>query len=240
MVWSSWLAARYGRRIIQAAWERSVASGGFAPGAYDRAIRAYRGRGFASEFVRFAASTAFWRDGGIRYPDSSEYASVRRGVRSATANTKEYKGRLDHAAYLLLDVLSDREYDVSYRFEGSLPRGVPGGIALAADYGYGVRVRVKELPRGGRGSVTLRVPFGNTPLGPKFTGVIVNTSTRHRGWNGVDWRWTQNRARVWAKFWTPRCLSALTGLRRARRSHNARRIHQAELLASLRCGPSIF
>src|SRR4051812_10351858 len=55
-VWNHWLDHRYGPNVIRTAWEQSVASSDFAPGAYNSAIGAAGGASFMDEFDRFSAT----------------------------------------------------------------------------------------------------------------------------------------------------------------------------------------
>src|SRR5215213_11547971 len=60
-VWNHWLDGSYGATVIRDAWagsdeaENTVQNGGFAPKAYDAAIRSHGGDGFSRAFGAFAA-----------------------------------------------------------------------------------------------------------------------------------------------------------------------------------------
>ena len=172
-VWDKWLDERYGQEVVRGAWEGSLATSppSFAVKAYDRSIRARGGRGFASEFDRFAATTAEWRaqpagfSEGSLYPDVPRAATVSVGGRGSTR-------RLNHTTYALLGVR--RSSAARVRLGVAAPAGTSAALALVGRVGGSVVVTVRELRRGGGGTVTVARPSRFSRL----TAVLVNSDTQ--------------------------------------------------------------
>jgi hypothetical protein len=194
-VWNHWLeaGAGYGPGVVLAAWRASKRTNppDFAVAAYDRAIDAAGGRGFAREFVRFAAATAEWRTVGFGFPDAGAYPDVRRKG-TLRRRPRPLRFQLDHTAYRLFDVDAGRRR-VKLRVRAE--RGVRAGLALVGRQGDEltgpVTVAARFLRKGGSGSVVLDSPDRFTRL----TAVVVNADGRVRGFGRTDWLYTRNNAR---------------------------------------------
>lgn len=147
MIWNHYLTSRFGAGVVRSAWELSTATGSFAPGAYDRAVKRYRGgRGFAPEFVRFAATTTAWNEPELGLPAAGDTPGSIHRAGFFTANYKHFGGRLNHAAYNAPAEHSDQEYETSFDLEARLPKGTVGGIALLGHSGPW-RLNWKSCPR---------------------------------------------------------------------------------------------
>ncbi|MEA2481183.1 MAG: hypothetical protein QOJ07_3105 [Thermoleophilaceae bacterium] len=185
-VWNHWLAARYGDQVIRQVWEQSRASGSFAPGAYDRAIRGRGGKGFFDDFSRFAAATAEWRTSNSGFPEGPSYPDVSR------AGTLKVDGggasaTLDHTAFALADVQGRSAKRM--KLSGTVPKGTAGALALVARTGPAAGgtqlTRIVELPKGGQASLTLSNPGRYS----RVTAALVNSDVHKRGAdpNTGDW-----------------------------------------------------
>jgi hypothetical protein len=192
-VWNHWLEGRYGADVVRRAWdvsdfpEESVDGGGFAPGAYDRAITDKGGRGFADEFQEMSAATAEWDavDSGIREGAKFSLEVTRRGT--LTVNGAPAAGLLDHTGFALYHVpVPDT---LTLRLTGGLPAGVPGSIALVGTDGGDMTKVVGALDSDGRVTVTLPDP-GRMD---RITAVVTNADTSQTGlWGPTDWMWTRD------------------------------------------------
>lgn len=187
-VWNHWLESKYGASVVRQAWvlsqAASVAGGGFAPAAYDRAIREQGGPGFTAELEDFTASTAEWdaADSGVR-----EGASFPDVVRSGTLalNGAAASGVLDHTAFALYEVpLSSA---ANLRLTGTIPAGTAGSIALVGIAG-GSMTKVLGVLDSGTSTVTLPGP-GRFE---RITAVVTNADTAQAGFGAGDWRWLRD------------------------------------------------
>lgn len=190
-VWSHWLATGgggYGLAAIRRAWEVSGRTHppDLATAAYDKAIRDHGGRGFAREFVRFAAATGEWRTGFGGFPDAASYPDVKR--KGSLRRGRMLSFPLDHTAYRLLDVTP--RGTVRLRIE--VEPGTRAGIALVAREGDaltgGVVTRTRYLDDGGRGSVSL----SQAGSYERVTAVVVNADARTHGFRQGEHVYTRD------------------------------------------------
>ena len=193
-VFSRWIDERFGSDMIRRAWELSVDAKSFAPGAYDRALRE-RGTTFFDVFTRFAADTAEWRTAGFEEGDT--FPDVQRALggdalkpQSATGKRSDYvEGTIDHTSYAVFNVDPSKETELT--LAATFRRGVSGAVALVGRTGDGagspVLVRIKRLPRGGTGRITLP----NASSYTRVTGVLINADTDVAGYSQDlgDWAW---------------------------------------------------
>src|SRR5215217_2988146 len=189
-IWNHWLDGRYGAQVVRRAWAKSqansVAGGGFAPGAYNRAIQDSCGPGFAFEFEDFTASVAEWgaSNSGIREGSSFPPMVTRAGtlqVGSPKADT------LDHTAFALYDVPTPASGTLY--LTGGLEPETAGSIALVGRTPAGTMTKMLGiLDADGRVTVAL------TDAGQynRITAVVTNADVSHDGWGGSDWLWTKN------------------------------------------------
>jgi hypothetical protein len=196
VVFNRWIDERLGPDVIRLAWERSVGAKSFAPGAYDAALRE-RGTTFYEVFLQFAAATAEWRTGTSLFEEGDSFPDVSRALngdalepQSKTRERSDYvEGGINHTSYALFNVdpRGERELTVGATFR----RGIAGGIALVGrtgdEVGGNAVVRIKRLPRGGRGRVTLP----NATSFSRVTAVLINAHTATGGYSSDlgDWLW---------------------------------------------------
>ena len=193
-VFNRWIDERYGPETIRRAWELSVATGSFAPGAYDRALHE-RGSNFFDLFTAFATATAEWRSAGFEEGDT--FPDMARALggdaldpQDATHKRSDYvEGTIDHASYALFDV--DPHGRDRLTVAATFPRGVAGAVALVGragpETGGAAVVRLKRLTRGG----TERITLSGAARLQRVTAVLVNADLRTRGYSvGLgDWLW---------------------------------------------------
>jgi hypothetical protein len=185
VVFVRWVAARYGADSIRSAWEQSIRTGSFAPGAYDAALRP-RGTDMFGVFTGFAPDTAEWRLANGPFEEGAEeggFPDVARALRgtalrpqTATRNRNDYvEGGIDHLSYALFNV--DPQGQDRITVGATFNRGVKGAVALVGrtgdDRGGAYTVRIKRMPRGGVGRVTLDGAAGFT----RVTAVLMNGDT---------------------------------------------------------------
>jgi hypothetical protein len=175
-VWNHWLANRYGRDVVRTAWERSVAAKSFAPAAYSAGIRARGGSSFFDDFSRFAAATAEWRSPGSGFPEGASYPDVTRAG-DLTVDGAGGTAKLDHTAYALADVKGATNERI--KLAVSVPKGTAGSIALIGKTDGKPVVRIRELPKGGIGILTLSDPGQYDRL----TAALINGDTQQSGFN---------------------------------------------------------
>ena len=191
-VWNHWLDGRYGPEVVRDAWAGSddaantVQGGGFAPKAYDAAIKAQGGVGFAPEFGDFAAATATWEVPGTGFHEGDKYGDVRREATLAPDGALR-SGTLDHTGFAQFDVAPTTagRLDLS----AALPDGTAGYIALVGR-GSTVDRAFQALPSGGGATVSLPDPATYS----RITAVLVNSDTQHAGFDAdcADWNWTRD------------------------------------------------
>lgn len=184
-VWNHWLEAGggYGPGVVLDTWLSSTLTSppDYAIGAFDRAIRRAGGRGFAREFLAFAAASAEWRSSAL--PDAAVYPDVRRqgGLRPGSHR----RFRLDHTALRLFGVRAAGRRAIQLR--ATVERGVRSGIALIGrrgdPLGGTVTISSRFMERGGTASIRLRRPGRFDRL----TAAIVNADGRVKGFGGFDW-----------------------------------------------------
>jgi hypothetical protein len=217
MVWNRWIDARYGQDTIRAAWEHSLTTTpkSFAPGAYDQALNA-RGSSFFNAFTSFAADTAEWRASNTPFPEGNSFPDVQRARISGRTirlapNGLGVSGHLSHTGYGLVDVSPTSVSRVKLVFDA--PRGKRMALALVGRTGDetsgNFTVRLKRLPRGGTGTVTLANPGQYT----RITAVLINADARTSGRFSntlQDWIWSGDNvpfnARVSTDFTAPRVV----------------------------------
>jgi uncharacterized protein DUF6055 len=194
VVWSKWLARRYGAAVLRSAWERAARTrpGGFSVAACDSAIRAAGRSDFSRDFARFAADLPEWRTGSVfsegrLYPDVSRQGRLPLGGRSLHR-------RLDHTTFQLLRVPASRGRAVVLTV--AAPRGAAAGAALVGRIGserHGRVVSVRRFRRrGGRMVVRLRRPGRFA----RITAVLANADTAASGFSArrLDWAYLTDRA----------------------------------------------
>jgi hypothetical protein len=195
-VFNRWIDERLGAETIRQAWEQSVDAKSFAPAAYDRALRA-RGRSFFSAFTEFATDTAEWRAPNGLFEEGNTFPDVQRALggdalqpQTATRERSDFvEGTINHTSYALFNI--DPSGEDNLKLAGKFGHGVPGAIALVGrtgDEAAGTTVvRIKRLPHGGNGRVTLR----NATQYSRVTGVLINADTAISGYSDDlgDWVW---------------------------------------------------
>jgi hypothetical protein len=210
-VWNKWLDAQYGPDVVRRAWESSLETKppSFAVKAYDRAIRERGGAGFASQFSRFGAATAEWQAANSGFPEGSLYPDVALAG-SRTIDSGGFGLKLNHTTYALVGVRPDAFDRV--RLGMIAPAGTTAAVALVGRVGGvpggQIVVALKELPKGGAGSVTLDNPSRFSRL----TAVLVNADSKITGQASPtrDFIYSRDRqpyyARVTTDFTAPRVL----------------------------------
>jgi hypothetical protein len=206
-VFNRWIDERYGADTIRRAWEVSVDTGDFAPGAYEKAL-SEKGTSFDDVFNQFAADTAEWRSANTAFEEGQTFPDVVRQLngdpvqpQNVSRNRNDFiSGGLDHTAYALVNV--DPAGQNTLTVGGTLPPRVAGAIALVGrtgdETGGSSVVRLTRLPNGGAGKVTL----DNATSFNRVTAVIVNSDVdvpsgndafnRDRG----DWNWLADDAEI--------------------------------------------
>jgi hypothetical protein len=204
-VWNHWITARHGPTAVRNAWERSLTSTpkSFAPGAYDGALRA-RGSSFFDSFTRFAVDTAEWRAANTAFPQGPSYPDMER-VRDTNTNRAILLevnrggagGKLPHTTFGLVEVAPLSVPRV--KLVVNTPRGVQAAIALVGrtgpELGGTATVALKQVPRGGVGTVTM----ANPEQFDRLTAVLVNGDGRTTGRFSrtlQDWEWVGDGASV--------------------------------------------
>jgi hypothetical protein len=215
-VWNKWLDARYGPDAVLGAWQGSLLTKpkSFAVAAYDRSIRQKGGTGFGDEFDRFAAATAEWQAGNSGFPEGSLYPDV---TRAGTVSVNGTGGtiRLNHTTYALLGI--NHTSAPRIKLGMTAPAGTDAALAIVGRVG-GVpggeaTVALKELPKGGTGSVVVDNPSRFSRL----TIVLVNSDAKINGSSQLTRDWTYARdkqlyyARVTTDFTPPRVVSVSPG-----------------------------
>jgi hypothetical protein len=207
-VWNRWLQTHFGDDTIRDAWagSRTTKPTSFAPGAYDKSLRA-RGSSFYSSFTAFATDTAEWRASNTAFAEGATFPDVDRLLsndgrrpRTLTPGQNGAVGPLDHAAYVLVDVRPDPGM-ARLRLAVSTPRGVRMAIALVGRVGDEVNGRstefIQRLSNGGPGTITI----DNPNQYDRLTAVVINADTRVTHFSGVtgDWLWQHDRAPINAR-----------------------------------------
>ncbi len=194
-VWNKWLAHRYGRAIVRAAWARAVHTrpGGFSVAAYDSAIEAAGGSDFSRDFARFAAdlpSGAPTRSSprAHLYPDVSRQGSLSRRRRGPRTPAQPHD--LPAAARP-----RPRRAGARRPRDGAARRRRRAGAGRADRQRAGRRasVKVSRFKRARR-------PDDGAPLAPgalrRITAVLVNADTSASGFSArrLDWDYLTDSA----------------------------------------------
>ena len=227
-VWNKWLDTQFGPDVIRQAWEASLTTPrkSMAVQAYDKAIRQQPGGGgFSSRFDLFATKTAEWQAQDSGFPEGQLYPDV---VRAGSARTNGPGGmiKLNHTTYGLVDVRPESFQRI--RLGATAPVGTNAAIALVGRSG-GVPggetvLKLKALPHGGSGTVTLDNPGEFS----RITMVLVNADFKVSGGSQLTGEWIYKRdaqrfyARVSTDLRAPRVVRVSP---RARARRVVRRPH---------------
>ncbi|MEA2458629.1 MAG: hypothetical protein QOC95_1601 [Thermoleophilaceae bacterium] len=203
-VWNKWLDARLGQDVVRGAWESSLSTRppSFAVAAYDRSIRVRGGAGFAHEFDRFAAATAEWQAQNSGFPEGALYPDVLR-TRSANVDDPGRITSLNHTTYSLVNVRGAGDAS-SVRLGVRVPAGTRAALALVGRTGGPIggtsTLTVRELPKGGSGTVTVADPSRFSRL----TAVLVNSDAVIKGaaQDTGDFIYAHNRQPFYARVST--------------------------------------
>jgi hypothetical protein len=197
-VWNRWLEERYGQEVIRTAWEKSLQTTppSFAPDAYDAALLT-KGTTFFDAFTRFAADTAEWNSSAGAFEEGGTWPDLERASQSTIApDGNGVTGRLDHAAYALINVKPTG--DARIKLVASLPRGTRGAFALIgregpADSGVPV-VELKRIPKGGQASLVLENPARFS----RITAALINADVTQGGFSQAfgDWEFTKDEQEI--------------------------------------------
>ncbi len=189
-IWNHWLEDRYAAQVVRRAWAvsqaNSVQGGGFAPGAYDRAIKDSCGPGFAFEFEDFTAAVAEWDvpASGIREGETFPADVERAGTLAPGAPAT---GSLDHTAFRLYDI--EPTSDATLYLTGGLPADTAGSIALVGRRSDDTITKALGiLDADGRVTVSLENPTQYEAI----TAVVTNADTSHDGFGTNDWLWSKD------------------------------------------------
>jgi hypothetical protein len=202
-VWNHFLEQRYGADVIERAWLKSLSSGtasmGFAPQAYDLAIKDEpTGSSFEANFGDFAAATAAWQVPDSGFHEGASFPPVHRRDSLAIGTTRPVTA-LNHTGYALFDVPVPTGASTPIRLTQSLPVGTPSGpvgtIALVGVDAQGEVTKVVARPgTDGNASVVLE----NPSQFEEITAVVANADTSKSGFNTNtnDWVWTRDNQTV--------------------------------------------
>jgi hypothetical protein len=196
VVWNRWIDERLGADTIRRAWEVSVETKSFAPGAFEKALNE-KGQNFFNVFTQFATETAEWRSASNFFEEGNTFPDMARALDNAalppqnvTGDRSDFvQGGLDHTAYALVNV--DPRGEDRITLGGTFRRGIPGSIALVGrtgdEVGGTATVQITRLPRGGAGKVTL----DNASSFSRVTAVMVNSDVSQGGYSQQlgDWIW---------------------------------------------------
>jgi hypothetical protein len=213
-VFNRWLEEHYGAETIRLAWESSLVTrpASFAPGAYDRAIKMRTGdqEGFYEAFTRFVADTAEWRTAG--FSEGETWPDMQRLPKSTLPGALPFvmradgpgiQGRLDHTAFVLVDIEPQQGPMKLILTLPSRSSGDPGPAGAAAvvgrrgpETGGTVETELRRIPRGGRAIV----PLGDSSGFARLTAVLVNSDIDVLRFSSVlnDWVWGKDQQRVTA------------------------------------------
>lgn len=185
VLWSMWLAGRFGPGAIERAWASSLDTipPDLATLAYDRAITAFGGLGIADEFGRFTAAAAEWSGPGNPFPDAPRFGDVTRagGLRVDGGPVEE---ELDHGSFALFDV-SDYDRKV-ITLQTEFPIGTAASIALVGRMPNGsTQVQQKTDAYGG----TVRVSFIAPAGASRMTAVVANADFEVEGYSSARGDW---------------------------------------------------
>ncbi|MEA2441494.1 MAG: hypothetical protein QOH76_2918 [Thermoleophilaceae bacterium] len=228
-VWNRWIEGHYGPDPMRDAWaaSRQTTPKSFAPAAYNAALKA-KGTSFYASFSRFAADTAEWRAANTPFAEGETFPDVDREISgdtgrpiTLTPDGTGAAGRLDHTAYVLLDVRPSQGMP-QLKLAVATPRGTRMAIALIGRTGDEVHGTshefLKLLPSGGPGLVTI----DNPGQYDRLTAAVINSDTAAKRDTSInDWLWRHDSqgisARVSGDFTAPR----VTGRRPNPGTHRA-------------------
>jgi hypothetical protein len=193
-VWSKWLAHRYGRSIVRAAWARAVHTrpGGFSVAAYDAAIEAAGGSDFSRDFARFAADLPEWHTDTV-FPEGRLYPDIsRQGSLSGSGAVLER--RLNHTTFQLLRVHARGGRALAVR--AVAPRGIAAGLALVGRIGNERGGRVVKVSRFTRRGGRMAARISRPGRFSRLTAVLVNADTSASGFSArrLDWAYLTDSA----------------------------------------------
>jgi hypothetical protein len=204
VVWNQFLSSKYagaGDAVQLGSWENSNGLEAPSTTAYDRAIRAVGGDGFATDFAEFSAAAAEWRVANAPFSSPADLPDVeRRGT--LTVGGSAVTLPMDHLTFALYDV---PQAAGPLRFAATFPEGMSAAVALVARSGAidggQVTTKLLELPDGGSGGVTIDEPGHFYNSGGRITAVLVSSDTSHGDWSPAtgDWRWLREDQRVTAR-----------------------------------------
>jgi hypothetical protein len=192
-VWNKFLDARFGPDVVRDAWADSVNAHpqSFAPAAYNAAIHQHGGGGFSDEFDRFAAAVAEWQAQNSGFPEGALYPDVER-LGTLDVDGAADSLSLDHTGFALLNVPPTADSQI--KLAAVMPKGTTGALALVGRVG-GVpggtaTVVLKELPKGGGGTVVLSDPAQFS----RITAVLVNSNYSQSGFSREldDWKFKKD------------------------------------------------
>ena len=217
-VWNRWLDEHFGQETIRTAWEKSLQTTppSFAPDAYDAALLT-KGTTFFDAFTRFAADTAEWNSAAGVFEEGGTWPDIQRAsARTIAPNGTGVSGRLDHAAYALINVQLTQ--DERIKLVASLPRETRGAFALIGregDQQTGAPfVELKRIPRGGQSSLVLENPGRFS----RITAALINSDVTQGGFSQAfgDWEFTRDEqsitAHVSTDFVAPRVRKRSPGV----------------------------
>jgi hypothetical protein len=200
-VWNHWLEQRYGADVIERAWQKSPSTGttslGFAPDAYDLAIKAEpTGSSFKANFGDFAAATAAWQATDSGFYDGASLPPVHRRSSDFAIGTSRPVTALNHTGYALFDVPDPPYPATPIRLTQSLPAGTTSGpvgtIALVGIHGQNVTKVVARAGNDGNASVVLEDPSQFEQI----TAVVANADVSKAGFSSGDWQWSRDNQSV--------------------------------------------
>jgi hypothetical protein len=206
-IWNHWLDTRFGAETVRLAWSRSleddVDGGGFAPAAYDRAIRARGGMDFVTELSDFMAATAEWDASNSQIREGFKFPGEVARSGTLALNGPATPGTVNHTAFALYWVPLTSAPQL--HLTGGLPPGVVGSIALIGfDTATGTQTRVvRRLDADGRVTATLDGP-GRFE---RITAAVINADTSNTG----IWRPDPIRDWLWLRDAQPSSLSVTDG-----------------------------
>jgi hypothetical protein len=206
-IWNHWLEQNYGAATVRRAWERSLDSGtasiGFAPAAYDLAIKDAGGTSFGADFGDFAAAAAEWggTDSGIH-----EGAAFGEDVHRETDETGETDEltvggpsrftTVNHTGFRLFDIpIPDPGTDplkLTVQLRKAIGNGATGTAALVGIEGGDVTKVVARTTTAGANTV-VTMP-GDPSRFDRLTAVVANADVRNTGFNQTadDWLWSRD------------------------------------------------
>jgi hypothetical protein len=197
--WNHFLAPNQVRK----AWENSDDAAMVHPthlsvAAYDSALPGSGASPFAAlgtRFIDFASATAEWRAQPSTFPDAADLPDMKRTAKLELGFARTVA--LDHLSYVLAEVparFAARDLELRVR----APEGTRTGIDLVGRDGSptdgAVTSTPRELPSGGRGSVSLSGDEYD-----RVTAIVVNADSRVSG----SGRYTRNDQRFRVKLVRP-------------------------------------